>query len=143
MEAHPDWTAQDVRRAIMNTASMHDSANNEYGWGIVDAVAAVDFDLGVRETDAPVIPNAPQLIQIFPNPVNGNAVFRFELSQRVQARVAIYDVGGRVVFASANKYWERGRTEWMFDAENLASGFYAVRLEGSEVSASGVLVVVK
>jgi serine protease AprX len=44
MQAHPDWTAMDVRRALMLTASQAATPDNDYGWGVVDALAALDFD---------------------------------------------------------------------------------------------------
>ena len=40
LEIHPDWTPIQVREALLHTASYKDSPNNDYGWGIVDAVAA-------------------------------------------------------------------------------------------------------
>jgi subtilisin family serine protease len=43
LEAHPDWTPAQVREALMNTASMSDSPNNDYGWGVVNATAAVNY----------------------------------------------------------------------------------------------------
>ncbi|MFQ6082723.1 MAG: S8 family serine peptidase [Candidatus Aminicenantia bacterium] len=40
LEIHPDWTPMQVRSALLNTASHKDHPTNDYGWGIVDAVAA-------------------------------------------------------------------------------------------------------
>ncbi len=41
LEAHPDWTPDDVRRALMSTADRRSNPDNDYGWGIVDALAAI------------------------------------------------------------------------------------------------------
>ncbi|MGB7296957.1 MAG: S8 family serine peptidase [Candidatus Aminicenantales bacterium] len=43
LEIHPDWTPAQVRQALMSTASLNDAANNDYGWGIVDAALAADI----------------------------------------------------------------------------------------------------
>jgi len=43
LEANPDWTPEDVRRALTSTASRSANPDNDYGWGIVDALAAASF----------------------------------------------------------------------------------------------------
>jgi subtilisin family serine protease len=42
LEAHPDWTPRQVRDALLSTASRSGSPDNDYGWGIVDALAALN-----------------------------------------------------------------------------------------------------
>jgi len=42
MEAHPEWSAMDVRDALLATADRADSCDNQYGWGRIDAVAALN-----------------------------------------------------------------------------------------------------
>jgi serine protease AprX len=41
LEAHPDWTPDDVRAALLATASRSTTPDNDYGWGIVNALAAL------------------------------------------------------------------------------------------------------
>ncbi len=41
IEAHPEWTAMEVRDALMNTASQSQNPDNDYGWGIVDVEEAM------------------------------------------------------------------------------------------------------
>ncbi len=43
LEAHPDWTPADVRAALLATASQSGSPDNDYGWGIVNALAASQY----------------------------------------------------------------------------------------------------
>jgi len=43
LEAHPDWTPADVRAALLATASQNADPDNDYGWGIVNAQAAVNW----------------------------------------------------------------------------------------------------
>ena len=40
LQIHPEWSAMDVREALLYTASQHDSPDNDYGWGIVHALKA-------------------------------------------------------------------------------------------------------
>jgi subtilisin family serine protease len=61
MEAHPDWTVMQVREAMMMTASDPDTPDNAYGWGIVNAMAAINYSfLSYQKGD----PNADALVNI-------------------------------------------------------------------------------
>jgi len=42
-EAHPDWTAREVVTALRETASHVERPGYDYGFGIVNAVAAIDY----------------------------------------------------------------------------------------------------
>ncbi|MBU1651331.1 S8 family serine peptidase, partial [bacterium] len=43
LEAHPDWTPMMVRQALMMTADNAATPDNDYGWGIIDVYAAINF----------------------------------------------------------------------------------------------------
>jgi len=43
IEANPDWSAMEVRDAIMLTAHNADNANNIYGWGIINVWEAINY----------------------------------------------------------------------------------------------------
>ena len=47
LSAHPDWTPDMVREAMMMTASNFRNPNNIYGWGLIDVMAAIDYDFSV------------------------------------------------------------------------------------------------
>jgi serine protease AprX len=44
LSAHPDWTNMDVREALMMTANRATNPDStRYGWGLIDALAAVNY----------------------------------------------------------------------------------------------------
>lgn len=43
LSARPDWTPLQVREALMMTASLANTPDNNYGWGIVNLNKAIDF----------------------------------------------------------------------------------------------------
>ncbi len=44
LSAHPDWTNMDVREALMMTADRASNPDStRYGWGLIDALAAVNY----------------------------------------------------------------------------------------------------
>ena len=46
LQAHPAYSVDDVLRALRATSSQNAAPDNLLGWGILDAVAAVDLNLG-------------------------------------------------------------------------------------------------
>jgi subtilisin family serine protease len=45
IEAHPDWSPETVREALVQSASRSDRPDNDYGWGLVNARDAILFPL--------------------------------------------------------------------------------------------------
>lgn len=45
LEAHPDWTPMQVRQALLSTASNALTPNNDYGWGVINVLAAINFNM--------------------------------------------------------------------------------------------------
>ena len=43
LSARPEWTPSMVRTSLLNTSSNADGPNNEYGWGIIDVMAAIHY----------------------------------------------------------------------------------------------------
>jgi hypothetical protein len=43
VQAHPNWPPMTVRNALMMTASNSNHPNNDYGWGIINTLAAVEY----------------------------------------------------------------------------------------------------
>jgi hypothetical protein len=45
IEAHPDWSPESVREALLQSASRADRPDNDYGWGLVNARDAILYPL--------------------------------------------------------------------------------------------------
>ena len=96
LEAHPDWTPMMVREALLRTASQANSANNTYGWGIVDVWAAINYASFTGEPD-PTIPEDFFLSENYPNPFNASTTIRYGLPQENEVVLSVYDLLGRKV----------------------------------------------
>lgn len=52
LEAHPDWPPMQVREALMMTANHSGSPDNRYGWGIINVLAAIQYQATAMKGDA-------------------------------------------------------------------------------------------
>lgn len=133
LSAFPDLTAMELRGALLATASRAGDPDNVYGYGIVNAQAALKT---FGELEPP--PEKHRLTGVFPNPFvmsRSDAVrFGYELSEGAAVSVAIYNVLGQKVatWSQGNRFPGRGQTvSWQGrkdTGEPLPSGIYFARL---------------
>ncbi len=100
LSANPSWTPMMVREALMKTASQSNSPNNDYGYGIIDIWAAINYD-----ASSPV---TPELSQNFPNPFNLNTTIEYELKQSSNVKIKIFDILGREITTLVNRFQPSG-----------------------------------
>ncbi|MCH7639556.1 MAG: T9SS type A sorting domain-containing protein [Bacteroidetes bacterium] len=67
----------------------------------------------------------------FPNPFTDQTTIRYELSEAMVARMAVYDALGREVAVLADGEQHAGSYEVIFDGADLAPGTYVVRFEAA------------
>ena len=138
LQAHPDWGPERMQQVLRVTATDLGPAgeDTQYGWGLVNALRAIDLEA------APPISSAGGP---FPNPATLDEV-RFPLELAAPDRVAlrIFDLSGGLIDQVQAPHPEgAGQTlSWPVPA-GLANGLYYYRLTGSRFSRSGKIAVVR
>jgi subtilisin family serine protease len=130
LEAHPDWTPMQVLTALRTTASQATTPDTLYGWGVVDAMAALTSTAVAATAPGPP-PDGVAVLRASPNPANPRVEIRLEGSRSV-TRVEVFDVTGRRVRSLALSPARAGvaRAEWDGRDESgrpVASGIYLLR----------------
>jgi len=131
IHAFPAATPMQVITALKNTASRASTPDNQYGWGIINAKAAIDY---LQATEEP--PKAYALLQNYPNPFNSGTVIEYELPEETSVSLKIYNLLGQVVRTIASGAEPAGhyRPRWDGRSEGgavLSSGIYFARLDVS------------
>ena len=89
LEAHPNWTPAQIRNSILNTANNFDTPDNTYGWGIVDAFAALLYDqTGTPSDSVFYISNG------YPNPCGKMVSFTLDNPPSLKMKLSIIDIKG-------------------------------------------------
>lgn len=94
----------------------------------------VDTDGTSRFTESIAVKVQPplnfQLEEIYPNPVNDQAIIRYSVPRASPIRLEVFDILGRRVATIADRDAKPGRSEIPYQIRGLASGTYFLRLTG-------------
>ncbi len=156
LRAHPDWTPMMVREALMQTASRTDNPDNQYGNGIIDVMAAINYDHSdttandtMSTTDSDQIPSSFELHPAYPNPFNPTTTIRYDLIESGRMSLDIYDMLGKKVKTLANKANQSAgfkSIQWYgLDDNNrpVGSGVYFISLEFGGYSKTQKVILIR
>lgn len=116
--------------------------NQFYGWGRIDAAAALNQVIGINAISSEV-PGEFYLSQNFPNPFNPTTKISFGVSVSSDVKMSVYDLTGKEVALLVNERVQPGKYEVTFDASNLPSGTYFVRINAGEYTESKKITLLK
>jgi len=80
------------------------------------------------ESIAALMPNDFKLYQNYPNPFNPLTKIKFDLKNRSQVELSIFDMLGREITKLVDSEFESGSHEVTFNAKELASGIYFYKI---------------
>ncbi len=148
LKAHPAATAMQVINALKMTASRASTPDNRFGWGIIDAVKAVNYLSPADTGGLPTLPSAYRLEQNFPNPFNPKTIIAYNLAEASGVTLRIYDILGREVKTLVNATQPQGRYLPTWDGSNneggaASSGIYFYRLVALGMSGTGTTITKK
>ncbi len=89
------------------------------------------------------VPRKVKLHQNYPNPFNPVTNISYELPQRLEVRLDVYNVLGRRVAILASGSQPAGSHMIQFDASRLASGVYLYRLQAGSVVQTHKMMLIK
>jgi len=143
LQKNPYLTPMQVRNALRATASLAESPNREYGWGIINALNAVNFFPVSSVEDNEIELNKFSLLQNYPNPFNPSTTINYVLPESGNVTLKIFDVLGNEVKTLLDQEQTSGGHKVTFSSGNLVSGIYFYTLTSSGNSITKKLMVLK
>ncbi len=98
---------------------------------------------GVEPEKEKLQPTDYELTSVYPNPFNATANIMFKLPQRANLTVDVYNNLGQKVTTLANGMYEPGHHQLVFNAGDLSSGVYFVRMKAGSYDATKKIVLMK
>lgn len=130
MSANPEWTNMQVREALTMTASQFNSPDNDYGYGILNAWAAINYQFTTAVKDETFLPNVISVNNAYPNPFNPEISIKINgLSNSQHVSVGVYDVHGTLVKSLHNQKVRHTVLVLTWNAEMFSSGIYLLRTD--------------
>lgn len=130
---HADTNATPIRIAtvLRQTANHASAPDNLYGWGIINAVSAINALTSVNGRTP--IPTSYALLQNYPNPFNPKTTIIYNLPQSSSVSLRIYNLLGQEAKTLVNETQSNGLKSLSWDATKndgytVASGVYVARL---------------
>lgn len=152
LQAHPTWTPMEVRDALRNTASQSSSPDSLYGWGIINALAAINYNPSAVNNDngnnsKNNIPENYELAQNFPNPFNPSTTIKYELKEGGHVTLNVYNLLGNLVATLVDGNEPAGIYYVTFNSNSqkdpLPSGVYFYRLQVGDFVATKKMIIMK
>jgi hypothetical protein len=91
----------------------------------------VDYQLGVGENPATMLPKDFFLSENYPNPFNPTTRIRFGLPEPAHVKLSVFNILGQQVAILLDDNQTAGYHQLVWDAGNLASGLYFVMMEAN------------
>jgi len=144
-----------------NTRDSIKAENNYWGTPFIDSVEAhivhkPDIDtLGpidympirivtsIGTTPSTSLVNGFKLNDAYPNPFNPATTVSFEVGQRMNVILSVYDMNGKLVQTLFSGVKDAGKYDIKFDAAKLSSGIYFYRLEADGLMETKKLILLK
>ena len=128
LQALPTLSPMEIREAVLMTASMSDNPNNTYGWGIMDAAAALDYWATSNTTNSKVFPITYNLLKTYPNPFNPFINIEIISFGEMITDVSIVSLNGQYLENIFQGEVVNSKKIISWNPNNLSSGIYLVRL---------------
>ena len=128
IQANPYWTAMEIRDAIMMTSSMSDSANNDYGHGIVNAAAAMEYNITSNIDFTAITPLEYSVLKAYPNPFNPSLSIEIEIESISHVKVDILSYNGSHITTIFNRIPSTRAQYIEWNPKGVSSGIYFVSL---------------
>lgn len=89
------------------------------------------------------LPDKYYLFQNYPNPFNQSTKISFQIAKQGNAKLIVYDIGGKIISTLVNKKMTPGKYEVNFDAGKLTSGVYFYKLITEDFSQTNRMILLK
>jgi len=107
---------------------------------IAGTIYKIDKVTSLKE---PEIPTKFMLYQNYPNPFNPSTTIEFDIPERTNVKLIIYDILGREVETLIDKELEPGKYKVNFNAKDLPSGVYFYTLKTPEFTKTNKMLLIK
>jgi hypothetical protein len=106
--------------------------------------APIDLNsLALPKPEFEVLPDKVEINSVYPNPFNSSTIIEYQIVESGLVNLTIFDLNGRLVTELMNEQHPPGKYRLPFEATNLSSGIYILRLMSGKRTDSRPLILIK
>lgn len=121
-----------IREVLRTTASQASNPDRLMGWGIANALSAINYaPVGIKE-ESGLNPNSPVILSNYPNPFNPSTTISFKLPEEKHLILTLYNPAGQVVQQVAEGTFPPGESKIAMDGTRLAAGVYLLVMNAGD-----------
>ena len=130
LSANPEWTNMQLREAIMMTASLANSPDNIYGYGILNTWAAINYQFTTGLKNEEIIPNVLKVFDAYPNPFNPATFIRVQSESIIpNLTLSIFNINGQLIQTLEKETTNADRIDIKWDGNRNSSGVYFIKID--------------
>ena len=126
-QVKPDWSAMEVREAVMMTASQSSNPDNSYGYGIMNAADAVEYEATVAIDRPDDLPSEFHVTNAYPNPFNPSLIIEVSGAVGEYLTVDIFSLTGKSITNVYTGTVFQPNQKMIWSPENIPNGIYVIR----------------
>jgi hypothetical protein len=107
------------------------------------SVIHVDLSIVDAAAERGVIPTEFAYYQNYPNPFNAQTSLRFDVPQQSRVQITIYNIMGQEVARPVDRPFAPGRHRVLYDARDLPSSMYLVKMTAADYTKIGKMMLLK
>ena len=96
-----------------------------------------------NEMGSVLLPEAYGISNAYPNPFNPVTRFSYSILEDGLVKISIYDINGRMVDALVNDWKSPGTYPAVWDAQDLSSGVYIIKMWANEFMTTQKIILIK
>ena len=155
LQAEPRLTPFLVREILRDTADRADEPDNYYGWGIIDAEAAIgiaeacadpqgECDYSVSVETASELPQAFDAKPPYPNPFRDEVSFDVRVPRSAASvKISLYNLLGQRVGVAFDGPMHAGEHTVTYKNAKLPAGLYLYSIEHGDARVTGKVLLVR
>lgn len=140
---YPDFTNDQIEQLIKDSADPIDHLNPGFegllGAGRINCYNGVMTGIDYK----PEVPAGYQLPQNYPNPFNASTTIVYELAQKSDVIIDMYDILGRRIETLISQNQPAGLHSIIWNASDLASGIYFYKMRAGNIVQSRRCLLIK
>ena len=85
--------------------------------------------VGLPDRETIPFPGNYEIVSIYPNPFNSTTTIQYSLPVASPVSLNVYNINGQLVKVLVNRYMQSGKHRIVWEAENVVSGVYFIKIE--------------